>query len=95
MDRLIRLIFSFYRENHLIKLELYPLLSCRSSRSWETIRIDCLDRSHQERVCSLMPYIQVPLMLLKLGRKISFRTPGHIPMVYSLELPLNSDLFSY
>ncbi len=95
MDRLIRLVFSFYREEHLIKLELDPLLACTSSRSWETVRIDCVDRKHQEQVCELLKYICVPLLLLKLGRNIAFRAPGVIPKTYSLELLFNSDLFTY
>ena len=54
MDRLRRLVFSFYREDPEIEAELEPLRDCRMSRSWGTIRIECVDAQHLEEVLSLI-----------------------------------------
>ena len=48
MDRLRRLVFSFYREDPEIEAELEPLRDCRMSRSWGTIRVECVDAGHLE-----------------------------------------------
>ena len=67
MDRLQRLVFSFYREDPQIQLTLEPLRLCRMRRSWGSIRVDCLDAAHLERVSALLGHLRPPLAALGLG----------------------------
>ena len=94
MDRLQKLVFSFYRENQFIQQELEPLLYCRMSRSWGTIRIECLDVEHLEIVSDLLGYIRQPLAALGLGRKIALRAPGYIQRIYPVNVPFHIDLLA-
>ena len=94
MDRLKCLIFSFYREDPLIKVALKPLLGCTISRGLGIIRIDCLDVEHLDELSNLIPYLRVPLGLLALGRTIVLQAPGSPERDFPVELPFHSDLFS-
>ena len=67
MDRLQRLIFSFYREEPAIQQLLQPLSGCRMRRSWGSVRIECLDDAHLEEVSALLGYLRAPLAALGLG----------------------------
>jgi hypothetical protein len=53
MDRLQRLIFSYYREEPALQQLLQPLHSCRMRRSWGSVRIECRDDGHLEDVSAL------------------------------------------
>ena len=54
MDRLQRLIFSYYREEPALQQLLQPLHSCRMRRSWGSVRIECRDDGHLEEVSALL-----------------------------------------
>ncbi len=92
MDRLRNVVFSFYREDLQIKCLLAPLLLCEITRSWGTIRIECVDLYHLEQVSELLDYLKPPFLLLKLGQKISLRAPGLSQRIYSLEETSPTDL---
>ncbi len=94
MDRLQILVFSFYREEPLIKTALEPLRQCRMTRSWGTVRIECLDQQHLEEVCQLMKYLRVPLAELDLGKQIVLRVPGSLQKAFPMHAPFHSDLFA-
>ena len=92
MDRLQRLIFSFYREDPRIESLLKPLQECHMSRSWGSIRLECKDIEHLEKVCGLISYIRIPLASLGLGRQIVLRVPGSVQRTYSMNVPFHTDL---
>ena len=94
MDRLRRLVFSFYREDPEIEAELEPLRDCRMSRSWGSIRIDCIDRQHLEEVSGLMAHLRRPLLAMGLGRQIVLRVPGRPQRTYPMQVPFHSDLLT-
>ena len=71
MDRLQRLVFSFYREDPQMQLTLEPLRLCRMRRNWGG-SCGCLDAAHLERVSALLGHLRPPLAALGLGR----RRPG-------------------
>ena len=91
MDRLQRLVFSFYREDPQMQLTLEPLRLCRMRRSWGRIRVDCLDAPHLERVSALLGHLRPPLAALGLGRQIVLRSPGGRQRSYPMYLPFRSD----
>ena len=82
MDRLRRLVFSFYREDPEIEAELEPLRDCRMSRGWGCIRIECMDGKHLEEVSGLMSHLRRPLLAMGLGRQIVLRVPGRPQRAY-------------
>ena len=91
MDRLQQLIFSFYREDPQIEALLEPLRRCRMRRSWGSIRIECVDVEHLERVSSLLVHLRLPLSALGLGRQIVLREPGSLQRTYPMHVPFPSD----
>ena len=94
MDRLRRLVFSFYREDPEIEAELEPLRDCRMSRSWGSIRIECIDGQHLEEVSGLMTHLRRPLLAMGLGRQIVLRVPGRPQRTYPMQVPFHSDLLT-
>ena len=94
MDRLQRLIFSFYREDPRMEGLLEPLRTCRMRRSWGSIRIECLDAAHLEQVSGLLMYLRLPLAALGLGRQIVLRVPGSMQRTYPMHVPFHSDQFA-
>ena len=91
MDRLQRLIFSFYREEPAIQQLLQPLYGCRMRRSWGSVRIECLDDAHLEEVSALLSYLRAPLAALGLGRQIVLRGSGSSQRSYPMHVPFHSD----
>ncbi|MFL0793212.1 MAG: hypothetical protein AB8B70_08620 [Prochlorococcus sp.] len=94
MDRLQRLVFSFYREDQHISAELAPLRHCRISRSWGRIRVECVDGDHLEEVSALLSHLRRPLAALGLGRQIVLRVPGSLQRSYPMHVPFHSDLLA-
>lgn len=91
MDRLQRLVFSFYREDPQMDAVLAPLRRCRMRRSWGRIRVDCADAAHLELVSGLLAHLRLPLAALGLGRQIVLRVPGGRERSYPMYLPFHSD----
>ena len=91
MDRLQQLIFSFYREDAKIEALLEPLRRCQMRRSWGSIRIECADVEHLERVSSLLVHLRLPLSALGLGRQIVLRVPGSLQRTYPMHVTFPSD----
>ena len=91
MDRLQRLIFSYYREEPALQQLLQPLQSCRMRRSWGSVRIDCLDDAHLEEVSALLGYLRAPLAALGLGHQIVLRGPGSRQRSYPMHVPFHSN----
>ena len=94
MDRMQRLIFSFYREDPRMEGLLEPLRTCRMRRSWGSIRIECLDAAHLEQVSGLLMHLRLPLAALGLGRQIVLRVPGSMQRTYPMHVPFHSDQFA-
>ena len=91
MDRLQRLVWSYYREEPHLQACLEPLLDCRLSRSWGSIRIECVDAAHLEQMSGLLVHLRLPLAALGLGRQIVLRVPGSLQRSYPMHVPFHSD----
>jgi hypothetical protein len=94
MDRLQRLVLSFYREDPPLEAKLQPLLACRMSRSWGSVRIECLDSGHLEEISGLLELVRRPLAAMGLGRQIVLRVPGALQRSYPMHVPFHSDLLN-
>ncbi|MGC6483228.1 MAG: hypothetical protein ACON4T_06665 [Synechococcus sp.] len=94
MDRLQRLVWSFYREEPDVKVQLEPLRDCRMSRSWGSIRVECVDGRHLEEVSGLLSLLRRPLAAVGLGRQIVLRVRGRVQRIYPMHVPLSSDLLT-
>lgn len=94
MDRVSVALFSFYREDPELARRLDPLLACRLSRSWGTLRIECRDLPHREMVNGLIELLRPPLQALQLARQISLLVAGREPLTYPVTVPLPSSLLA-
>ena len=94
MDRLQQLVWSFYREEPELEAQLEPLRDCRMSRSWGSIRVECVDASHLEEVSALLALLRRPLAAMDLGRQIVLRVPGSLQRTYPMHVPFHSDLLT-
>ena len=94
MNRLRALVLSFYREEPDINASLEPLTLCKMTRRWNSIRIECLDLDHFEKVNKLIKYLEEPLVALSLGKIIVLTVPGLIQKSFTLKQEFHSDLFS-
>lgn len=70
------LICSYYREDPALLACLEPLLRCRLSRAWFTLRIACPNPETLARIASQIPLIREPVALLRLARRIRLSAPG-------------------
>ena len=86
-ERLLRAVLSFYREEADDLARLEPLLSCRLSRGWSALRVDCTDRLHLEQINELIPLLRAPLDALQLVRQIRLMAPGVSDRVYPVRVP--------
>ena len=91
IDRLQRLIFSYYHEEPALQELLQPLHSCRMRRSWGSVGIECRDDARLENVSSLLGYLREPLAALDLGRQIVLRGSGSRQRSYPMHVPFQSD----
>ena len=94
MERLKRLVFSFYREDHEIRKLLEPLNPCIFTRSKGSICIDCLNFKHLEEISALLVYLIPPFASLRLCKQIILRVPGVIERGFPLQVNIFSDLSS-
>ena len=92
MDRLQRLVWSFYREEPQLEAQLEPLRDCKLSRSWGSIRVECVDARHLEEVSALLALLRRPLASMGLGRQIVLKVPGSLQRTYPMHVPFHSDL---
>jgi hypothetical protein len=90
-ERLLKAVLSFYREEPECLGRLEPLLSCRLSRGWHALRVDCCDRRHLEQVNDLIELLRPPLDALQLVRQIRLMAPGLPERVYPVRIPLMLD----
>ena len=91
MDRLQKLIFSFYREDPHLQVLLQPLNTCRISRSRDFIFCDCLDSHHFEEVFKLTNYLIRPLALLGIGRTFVLRVMNLEERTFLIEINARDD----
>ena len=94
MDRLQRLVWSFYREEPQLEAQLEPLRDCKLSRSWGSIRVECVDARHLEEVSALLALLRRPLASMGLGRQIVLKVPGSLQRTYPMHVPFHSDLLT-
>ena len=94
MDRLQRRVWSFYREEPQLEAQLEPLRDCKLSRSWGSIRVECVDARHLEEVSALLALLRRPLAAMGLGRQIVLKVPGSLQRTYPMHVPFHSDLLT-
>ncbi len=94
MDRLQRLVWSYYREEPDLAARLEPLRDCRLSRSWGSIRVECMNARHLEDVSALVTLLRRPLLAMGLGRQIVLRVPGSLQRTYPMHVPFTSDMLN-
>ncbi len=94
MDRLQLLVFSFYREEDWIKAQLEPLKYCQFTRSWGSIRIECLDEEHLQEISQLLEYLKLPFEALGLGQQIVLRVKGRLQKTYPMHVSFHTDLLA-
>jgi hypothetical protein len=95
MERLSLALFSFYREDPEQARRLDPLLACRLSRGWASLRIECRDLAHREVVSGMVDLLRPPLEALGLAREIRLLVAGHEPLVFPVCVPLPGSLLAY
>ncbi len=94
MDRLVCLVFSFYREESELTL-LEPLRRCSMRWIGSTVCIDCLNQKHFDAVAPLLKLVGLPLSQLGIGRSLALYCPASIQREgYSIDLPSPSDIRS-
>ncbi|MBD2462082.1 hypothetical protein H6G89_13590 [Oscillatoria sp. FACHB-1407] len=75
-SQLTRLILSFYREDPIQLEQLQVIKSCRLSRRWGTLRIDCRDMQTANAVQGAIALIREPVAQLRLAQQISISVNG-------------------
>ena len=95
MDRVSLAIWSFYREDPDLARRLDPLLACRLSRGWNSLRIACRDPAHRAVVADLIPLLRPPLQALQLAREIRLQVQGLEPLTFPVVVPLPGSLLAY
>ena len=91
MDRLQRLIFSYYREEPALQQLLQPLHSCRMRRSWGSVRVVRRHRARLVEGGALLCDLRAAWAALGLGRKIVLRGSGARQRSYPMHVPFHSD----
>ena len=71
-----------------------PLRDCKLSRSWGSIRVECVDARHLEEVSALLALLRRPLAAMGLGRQIVLKVPGSLQRTYPMHVPFHSDLLT-
>ncbi len=89
MDRLQKLVFSFYREDFLIQQKLKPLLNARMIRSRKSIVVECLDKNHYSALSFLIRYLVPPIAELNLGSEIVLSAPGPLKQHFRIHKSFN------
>jgi hypothetical protein len=95
MERSLRAVLSFYREDPALLRRLDPLRACRLSRGWSALRIECRDPAHRDVVCGVIELLRPPLAALGLAREIRLLVPGVEPLVFPVTVPLPGSLLAY
>ncbi|HHP7243420.1 MAG TPA: hypothetical protein ACFE0H_01905 [Elainellaceae cyanobacterium] len=84
-SQLTRLILDFYREDPLECQQIRALPSCRLSRWWGVLRINCRDRETAESLVAAAAILREPIAQLRLAQRIKILVNGSLFRV----LPVN------
>jgi hypothetical protein len=87
VSKLGPLIYSYYREDPELLTCLEPLLRCRLSRAWFSLRITCPDSGTLAQIASHIPLIREPVALLRLARRIRLSAPGQPAQWFLVQYP--------
>lgn len=77
-SQLTHLILSFYREDPSELEQLQPLKSCKLSRRWGVLRIDCSDRQCAEALVKAGAILGEPIAQLRLAQRINILVRGSL-----------------
>lgn len=76
--QLMRLIWSYYRENKSESQRLQVLKKCKLKRRWGTFRIDCPSREVANAIRDIIPLLELPVIKLRLAKRIKILIQGQI-----------------
>ena len=93
MDRLQGLIFSFYREDLVIKRALLPLLSCKMTRLIGVIDIECRNAKQLFRLLPTLKYLKAPIGLMRMAKKIVIHSADSPDLNYSVQVEPDKNLY--
>ncbi len=77
-SQLSKLILSFYREDPEQFRQIRCLRSCRVSRRWRVLRIDCPTRAELKNLQPQLHLLQEPIAQLRIARKIRLMLRGQV-----------------
>jgi len=76
--QLTRLIWNYYRENKSESQQLKILGNCKVNRRWGDFRINCPNSELANAVCDLIPLLELPIIKLRLAKRIKILVAGHL-----------------
>lgn len=88
--QLTRLIWNYYRENKSESQQLKRLGNCKVNRRWGDFRVNCPDQQTAEAVHELIPLLELPILKLRLAKRIKIFVRGNLLDV----VPIGSDHLS-
>ncbi|MDX2213165.1 MAG: hypothetical protein SFY66_07735 [Oculatellaceae cyanobacterium bins.114] len=77
-SQLPRLILSFYREDPIQLQQLQLIKSCRLSRRWGVLRIECRDWQTANAIQGAIALIREPVAQLRLAQQINILVQGSL-----------------
>jgi len=77
-SQLTRLILSFYRENPSQLLQLHCLCTCKLSRRWGVLRIECQNQQTVNVLTDAIAILQEPIAQLRLAHQINILLRGSV-----------------
>lgn len=75
-SQLAQLIFSFYREDPRQLQQVMPLQSCKITRRWGTLRVDCREQQAAEALTNAIEVLREPIAQLRLAQQINIFVKG-------------------
>jgi hypothetical protein len=75
-SQLTQLILDFYREDPLELQQLHALHTCKLTRRWGVLRIDCRNAEIAERIAAASAVLKEPIAQLRLAQQIKILANG-------------------
>lgn len=76
--QLMRLIWSYYRENKSESERLEVLKKCKIKRRWGTFRVDCPSKEVANLIRDIIPLLELPIIKLRLAKRIKIFIKGQL-----------------
>ena len=83
-SQLTRLIWNYYRESNSESQQLKILGNCKVSRRWGDFRVNCPNLEIADTVSNLIPLLELPIIKLRLAKRIKILIDGDLFCVVSV-----------